>query len=213
MKSFEEYINESIKDLPKDVYGIIVFDIDDTLLRVDTSLIAVHKRMPDGSEKRLSTEEFAKDPDTADPSKQHLFDFREARDPERVYRSIMQGTPIIKNLRIMDSYVAAGYDFCFLTARACEDVIKDALDKFLQRRTKTGVLQKLGSIFKKSLSHAINDVNKEYEGDTDAEKKANILRELCDQYDRVVFVDDDMKNVRAARNLGIENLCVIKAWK
>ena len=30
--------------------------------------------------------------------------------------------------------------------------------------------------------------------------------------DKVVFVDDDHKNVSAARNLNISNLTVIKAW-
>ena len=30
--------------------------------------------------------------------------------------------------------------------------------------------------------------------------------------DKVVFVDDDTKNVRAARGLNIDNLKVIKAW-
>ena len=47
---------------------------------------------------------------------------------------------------------------------------------------------------------------------TDAEKKANVLIKLCKEYDRVVFVDDDKKNVSAARELNIKNLKVIKAW-
>ena len=46
----------------------------------------------------------------------------------------------------------------------------------------------------------------------DEEKVANILRKLCKKYDRVIFVDDDHKNVSAARNLNIKNLRVIKAW-
>ena len=41
--------------------------------------------------------------------------------------------------------------------------------------------------------------------------KINILIKLCKKYDRVVFVDDDRKNVNAARNLNIKNLKVIKA--
>ena len=46
----------------------------------------------------------------------------------------------------------------------------------------------------------------------DADKKANVLIKLCKEYDKVVFVDDDKKNVNAARNLNIKNLKVIKAW-
>ena len=47
----------------------------------------------------------------------------------------------------------------------------------------------------------------------EADKKANILTELCSKYDRVVFVDDDKKNVRAAKGLNLPNLKVIKAWE
>ena len=38
------------------------------------------------------------------------------------------------------------------------------------------------------------------------------LKNVCKKYDRVVFVDDDKKNVHAARNLNMDNLKVIKAW-
>ena len=62
-------------------------------------------------------------------------------------------------------------------------------------------------------AHAVNDEFKKYPGKTDSEKKAKILTKLCTKYDRVVFVDDDKKNVNAARNLNIKNLKVIKAWE
>ena len=58
----------------------------------------------------------------------------------------------------------------------------------------------------------MNDETRRYPGKTDAEKKANVLIRLCKSYDRVVFVDDDKKNVSAARELNIPNLKVIKAW-
>ena len=61
------------------------------------------------------------------------------------------------------------------------------------------------------MSHAVNDTINKYPGATDAEKKANILRDLCKKYDKVVFVDDDKKNVKAARDLGFKNLMVIQA--
>ena len=56
-------------------------------------------------------------------------------------------------------------------------------------------------------------MTKNYPGRSDAEKKSNVLKYLCKKYDRVVFVDDDKKNVRAARGLEIKNLKVIKAWE
>ena len=212
MKSITNYIFEKIKDLPNSVKGLIVFDIDDTILKVDSSMMSIYKNEPGKSEIKLSTEEFAKDPDAEDPSKRDWFDYRDFKDPVKVYNSIISGTPLIKNLKIMDDYVNAGYDFCFLSARSCEDTVKKALSEFLLVRDENGILKELGDSFKKIMSHAVNDEYKKYPGKTDAEKKANILIKLCKKYDRVVFVDDDKKNVSAARELNIKNLKVIKAW-
>ena len=212
MKSLILYINEKIKELPDSIKGLIVFDIDDTILKVDPSLMSVYKKEPGKQEIRLTTNEFAKDPDAEDESKKSWFDYRDFRDPVKVYNSIITGTPLIKNLKIMDDYIKAGYDFCFLTARGCEDVIKKAIGDFLKFRDEDGALKELGDSFKKTFSHAVNDDIRNYPGKTDAEKKANVLIKLCKEYDKVVFVDDDKKNVSAARNLNIKNLKVLKAW-
>ena len=212
MKSLIVYINEKIKDLPNSVKGLIVFDIDDTILKVDPSLMGVYKKEPGKQEIRLTTDEFAKDPDAEDPNKRDWFDYRDFKDPMKVYNSIITGTPLIKNLKIMDNYIQAGYDFCFLTARSCEDTVKKALTDFLKFRDEDGALKELGDSFKKTFSHAVNDDIRNYPGKTDAEKKANVLIKLCKEYDKVVFVDDDKKNVSAARDLNIKNLKVIKAW-
>lgn len=212
MKAINQYILERVKDLPDSVNGLIVFDIDDTILKVDSSLMKVYKKEPGKKEISLTTDEFAKDPDAEDPEKLSWFDYRDFKDPIKVYNSIISGTPLIKNLKIMDDYIKAGYDFCFLTARACEETIKKAIKEFLQFRDEDGALKKLGSSFKETFSHAINDSEKKYPGKTDAEKKALVLTKLCKKYDKVVFVDDDTKNVRAAKNLELPNLKVIKAW-
>jgi len=211
MKSILEYINEAIKPLPKSVSGLIVFDIDDTLLRVKPDSIRIYKKDPNtGKEIALTTEEFAKDPDIA--NHKDWFDFRDFHDELKVYNSIIEGTPLIKNLRIMDSYIKAGYHFCFLTARGCEEAVKKALRDFLRYKDEEGE-HELEDIFKETLSHAINDVYKEYPGKSDAEKKANVLKDLCDKYDKVIFVDDDTKNIQYARGLQLDNLKVIQAWK
>lgn len=212
MKSLQTYIFEKIKDLPKTITGIIVFDIDDTILKVDSSNISIYKHEPGKPEVALSTDEFARDPDASDPDKRKWFDYRDFNDPIKVYNSIISGTPLIKNLKIMDDYIQAGYDFCFLTARACEDVVKKAISEFLKFRDEDGALKELGDSFKKTFSHAVNDQIRKYPGRDDAEKKGNVLIKLCKEYDRVVFVDDDKKNVVAARNLNLPNLKVIKAW-
>ena len=212
MKSLDTYIIEKIKDLPDSVKGLIVFDIDDTILKVDPNIMKIYKRVPGEKVKELTTEDFAKDPDAADPDKRSWFDLTDFNTPIKVYNSIISGTPLIRNLKIMDDYVRAGYDFCFLTARSCEEVVKRAISDFLKMRSEDGKLKELGDSFKKTFSHAVNDQIKKYPGRTDAEKKANILKKLCKEYDKVVFVDDDTKNVHAARNLKISNLKVIKAW-
>ena len=210
MISLTTYITEKIKPWRASVTGVIVFDRDDTLLKVDPKIMRVYKNEPGKKEVALSTEEFAKDPDIEDH--RDWFDYRDFRNPIKVYTSIINGTPLIRNLRIMDDYVDAGYDFCFLTARSCEEIVKKALDDFLLHKGSDGEFKKLGTAFKKTISHAVNDDIKKYPGSSDAEKKANILKELCKKYDKVVFVDDDHKNVRAARELSLPNLKVIKAW-
>lgn len=214
MKKLDAYIYEAIAKLDNGQRGIIVFDIDDTLLKVDSSNMKVYKRTADGDEIALTTSQFASDPDAGRPDKSHMFDFRDMTDPQKVYNSIIKGMPLIKNLRILDSYINAGYDFCFLTARGCESAVQAALSKFLRFRDKvTGALRKLGDTFKHTLSAAVNDGIKKYSGATDAEKKANILRDICNKYDRVVFVDDDIKNIKHAKSLNMPNLTIIKAWK
>ena len=213
MKSLSNYIYEAITKLPDNKKGIVVFDIDDTILKVQSSNMYIYKTIPGGKEIALTTEMFAKDPDASDPSKKSWFDYRDFDDPKKVYHSIITGIPIIKNLRIMYSYINAGYDFCFLTARGCEETIKKALDDFIRIRDRqTGAISKLGNVFKKTLSCAVNDTFKKYPGRNDAEKKANVLKSLCKQYDKVIFVDNDNKNIIAARKLQLDNLKVIKAW-
>ena len=151
MKSLQLYITEAIKKLPNSISGIIVFDIDDTLLKVNPDVIKIYKQTDKG-EIALTTEEFAKDPDAADPERKKLFDLRDFRDPVKVYNSIISGTPLIKNLKIMDSYIEAGYDFCFLTARGCEETVKKGLNDFLRMKDNaTGELKELGNIFKQTL--------------------------------------------------------------
>lgn len=213
MKHLKQFIQEAIQHLPYGKTGIVVFDIDDTLIQADEDAMSIGKFI-DGNRKHkisLSTREFAKDPD----AKEHKdwFDFSDFQNPHKVVQSIINGTPLLKNLRILDAYLNAGYEFCFLTARGCEDAVKYAIQNVIKYRDENGVLNNITPYFNKDVSAAINDSNKAYKGRTDAEKKSNVLREICSKFDYVVFVDDDNKNVAHAKELNLNNLAVIKAWK
>ena len=213
MKHLNQFIQEAIQHLPNGKTGIVVFDIDDTLIQADKDVVSISKFI-NGDRKNkisISTEEFAKDPDAKDHK--NWFDFSDFQNPQKVVQSIIRGTPILKNLRILDAYLNAGYEFCFLTARGCEDAIKYAIQDVIKYRDENGVLNNIDPWFNKDVSAAINDSNKEYEGKTNAEKKSNVLREICSKFDYVVFVDDDNKNVAHAKELNLNNLTVIEACK
>ena len=213
MKHLNQFIKEAIQHLPYDKTGIVVFDIDDTLIQADKDVVSISKFI-NGDRKNkisISTEEFAKDPDAKDHK--NWFDFSDFQNPQKVVQSIIKGTPILKNLKILDAYLNAGYEFCFLTARGCEDAVKHAIQNVIKYRDENGVLHNITPWFNKDVSAAINDSNKEYEGKTNAEKKSNVLREICSKFDYVVFVDDDNKNVAHAKELNLNNLTVIEACK
>jgi phosphoglycolate phosphatase-like HAD superfamily hydrolase len=198
--------------LKRNETGIIVFDIDDTLLKANSDIIKIYKKDPStGKKVALSTEDFAKDPDVI--THPNWFDCSDFDNEEKVYRSIVEGTPIVKNLKILDAYIKAGYHFCFLTARGCEETVKNALREFVRYKDESGQLHELADKFKEHMSAAVNDKYKGYPGTTDAEKKANVLRNLCNEYDKVIFVDDDIKNVEMAKSLKLNNLKIIKAHK
>ena len=213
MKHLNQFIKEAIQHLPYGKTGIVVFDIDDTLIHADKDVVSISKFI-NGDRKNkisISTEEFAKDPDAKDHK--NWFDFSDFQNPQKVVQSIIKGTPILKNLKILDAYLNAGYEFCFLTARGCEDAVKHAIQNVIKYRDENGVLHNIDPWFNKDVSAAINDSNKEYEGKTNAEKKSNVLREICSKFDYVVFVDDDNKNVAHAKELNLNNLTVIEACK
>ena len=192
---------------------LLVLDIDDTIVKTNADMIGVWKRYPDGTEKRLSTSEFAEDPDSVDGGKSSnvIFDYREFGDEEKVTNSINNGTPLIKNLRILDNCIKDGYEVAFLTARADEEMVYRVLSNYL----KTSVAGKFLPVkLNRKYCFAINDPKYAGKlGNTDAEKKARVLKYLCKEADIVKFVDDDLKNIRNARSLNLPNLRVITAWK
>lgn len=206
-------LKESIQPLSNGKKGIIVLDIDDTLVTAQN--IFIHKLLPDGKVIKLTPEEYAKDPDAKkknDPTSGIKYSYEEFRDPEKVKNSIVTGIPLIKNLRIMDSYIRAGYQIAILTARGLEDIIYKSLSKFLMFRDADGELKGVKDILARNMVNAINDETRVYEGTTDFEKKANVIRKLAEKYDSVRFLDDDDKNIAAVKGLNLKNVQAIKAW-
>ena len=202
---------EGVQKLAGGKKGVLVLDIDDTLVTAQN--IFIHKIMPDGKVIKLTPEQFAKDPDKSTAKEKKIqYSIEEFRDPVKVRNSIVTGIPIIKNLRIMDDHINSGWDIAILTARGLEDVIFKSLSKFLMFRNPEGELKEIKDILVRGMVHAINDEAKIYKGTTDFEKKAIVITQLAEKYDHVKFVDDDVRNVEAVKGLKLKNVQVIKAW-
>lgn len=202
-------LNEA-SPLSKGKKGVIVCDLDDTLIVAQN--IFIHKILPDGKIVKLTPDEYAKDPDKKNKTSGIKYSYEEFRDPEKVKNSIITGNPLIKNLKIMDSYINAGYDFSILTARGLEDIIHNSIEKFLMFRSPTGELKSIKEKLERDLIFAINDEAKIYPGMTDYGKKAEIIKKLSKTYDFVKFIDDDKSNLEAVRNLKLKNVTAIQAW-
>lgn len=211
---FEQVINILEETRPiKEGTGCVLLDIDDCLLQADSSSIGIWKNKPGEKPVRLSSEQYAKDPDAA--THKEWFDYKEFRDPEKVYNSIVNGTPLLRQLRLVDQHVKAGYHLAFLTARGLQDVVDKALRAFLKYRDANGNLVPVDKKLKSDISAAVNDMKwvEAYPGAGDPEKKAMVIKSICQKYAKVKFVDDDLKNIEAARALKLPNLQVIQASK
>ncbi len=194
--------------------NLILFDIDDTLLKAQG--INIYRKLPtDKGEVALTPAEYAKEKVTKET--RQYYDFRDFRDPKKVAESIKTSLPIIPNLKIMDNYIKKGWRIGLLTARGLEDLIADSMSKWLKHKDKKDNIQDIGDKLVRELVFAMNDSNKRYEGEDVFDKKANVIKKLAQEYDRVVFYDDDVKNVEAvkemAKNNNLKNVVVRQAKK
>lgn len=196
--------------------NVILFDIDDCIITANN--IYIIKIEPNGKETKLTPDEYAKEPKEQEKSRGVKYDYREFRDPKIVEKSIITGTPIIKNLRILDDHIKNGWTVGILTARGLEDVVYRSLQKWLMfKNDKTGELVPIEKKLSREIVHAVNDGIRQYTGMTDFEKKANVIREYSKKYDLVKFVDDDLNNLNKVKEMakeeGLKNIIVIRAWK
>ena len=214
---FVEKLMLESNPIPAGKKCIVIFDIDDTLLTARG--INVIKIMPDKSEIPLTPAQFAKEDVKTEAANGVQYSYREFRDPEKVASSIISATPILMNLKLMDSHLKDGWELGFLTARGLEDTVHDSIKKWLMYRDTDGQLKAIGDKVQRALFHAINDevkYGKVFSGMKDFDKKAAIIRKYASEYYKVKFVDDDLKNVNAVREMakaeGLKNITVVRAW-
>lgn len=204
----ELYIEERM--VPEGKRHIVLFDIDETLLSPNN--IYIHK-IVNGEDISLTPEQYALEDVKKERKNGVVYDYREFRDPKIVENSIFSGKPIWKNVKMLNDHIRNGWKVSILTARGLENIIYKALNKWAMFQKDKGLLEKYGKVFSKNLVHAVNDEVKIYEGMTDFEKKANVIKKYAQKYDKVKFVDDDERNLEAVRNLNLPNVIVVKAWE
>tara|TARA_R110001583_G_scaffold79358_4_gene214377 strand:- start:2854 stop:3504 length:651 start_codon:yes stop_codon:yes gene_type:complete len=179
---------------------LILLDVDDTILK--PSQIYIYRNLPtDSSEVKLTPSEYAHENVTEE--NKNYYDYRDFLDPIKIKRSISQAEPIISNLSIMDDLLSRGYQLGILTARSSEDVVFKGLKDWLMYKDKDGKLIPIGDKLNRENVFAVNDTQrvKGLKGETDYDKKAEVMESLLEVYDEILFIDDDIKNIKEMRRL------------
>lgn len=193
--------------------GIVVLDIDGTILQAHDSNILIGKKYPDGHTEYISSCDWEQDPDLDNPD--IVWDYSQCEDIDAIKQSILNANPIIGNLKIMDEKILEGWDVCFLTARSqkTEQVLYDALSQFLKVNDGTGQLKPIGTALNREMCAAIGADNTPH--NQVPFLKCAVLKKICSLYDQVIFIDDDDCNLVQAQILTntYSNLQVIKSLK
>lgn len=198
-KILREYTEQPLNELAK-TNRLIVLDVDDTLLK--PSGVYIYRKLPsDPQEIALTPYEYGLEDVT--PETKKYYDYRDFLDPVKTQQSIAQAEPIVTNLSVMDDYLKLGHQIAILTARSNEQVVFDGLKEWLMYKDRRGDLIPIGDRLTRENVFAVNDTNRmsTLESETDYEKKAEIMEKLVNSYDEIVFIDDDMKNIKQMRML------------
>jgi len=164
---------------------LFLFDIDDTLLTVDSSKIRLYKN---GEMIRLSTEEF-RDWRSQGKTDGYATSFEEFNDPEFAIPAMETARPapgfdILKEIISGESDIIVG----ILTARSSEEyVIYEGLIAFFNKQGVTADIDP-------SLVFAVNNSKyKKWKSKNDSEKKLSIILLLLKEnmFDHIFLVDDD----------------------
>lgn len=195
--------------------NLVLFDIDDTLVSAQNIFILkIHKNT--GEVVKLTPEQYSKENPAL--KSEYEYSYIEFRDAEKVRNSILSGKPLIKNLRTLDAAIEAGDDIGLLTARGMEQVVYEAMRDFLMYRSHIdGKLYPIGDLLKRDLVFAINDDNikykEKYKVFSDAECKLRVIIDLTKRYSHILFIDDDLKNIKAVKEANIPSVFAIEAHK
>jgi hypothetical protein len=195
----KEYTNQQLNELAK-TNRLILLDVDDTLLK--PTGVYIYRNLPsDPQEVALTPYEYGLESVT--PETKKYYDYRDFIDPRKTQMSIEKAEPIVANLSVMDDYLKMGHQIGILTARANEDIVYNGLKNFLTYRDSKGNLVPIGDRLSRDNVYAINDTNraKTLESETDYGKKAEVVEKLLNRYDEIVFIDDDMKNIKQMKLL------------
>lgn len=188
--------------------NICLFDVDDTLLKAKG--IYIYRKLPsDKKEIALTPEQFAKDENIRDYNNMKYYNFRDFEDPDKIYNSIIDGTPLVQNLQYVDYYHDHQYEIGILTARRHEEFVYKALCKWLKYKDKDGKFVDIE--INREYVFAVNDKKYSDIPCPDADKKIYILKNISKEFSKVVYIDDDDKNIKKAKASGIKNLTVLKA--
>jgi hypothetical protein len=201
VKDNKETMNFDDVILEKKTAKLLLLDIDDTILKAKG--VFVYKNV-NGIEVALSPEEFAKE--TVTPENKWMYDYRDFVDAEKMSRSIREATPILDVLRFMDHYISKGWLVGVLSARGVEDTVRDSLKGWLMYR-KGSKLRNIGNKLKEVF--AVGDKIRGYKGENIPERKANVIVDLSQKYDSIIFVDNDQNNVDLVKSLNLRNVKAI----
>ena len=178
---------------------LVLLDLDDTV--VEPEDIYIYRQFPGEEEVALTPAEYRNEKVTDETKK--YYDYRDFADPKSITDSIMGGEPIVANLNVMDEFINRGYKIGILTARGHEDSVYNTLREWLMYRDKDGSLVPIGDKLDRNLVYAVNDVvtASKLTAISDFDKKAEIINGLLDEYDEIIFLDDDIKNLKAVKRL------------
>lgn len=162
---------------------ILFLDIDDTLLIGDNIYIYIEKN---GIKEKITTHEYS---NLTLSNLNVRIDYSEFDDPEKIEKSIINGQPLYKNLKLIDEYIKNGWELGILTARGEQRTIRKVIKKWLKSKLKNDFILNEKNIY------AVGDRLIKYKGKNSSDKKVKILKKYLLKFDRVCLIDDSQKTI------------------